>query len=209
MEKKRGTRFWAFAAGLTLVLVAMVTWAEEKKPSENVVAKVNGKAITREDFKRMESNVRQSRLRSRKSLVDSEIKKEALENLIKGELLYQESQKRGVKVDEKAVNDEFTKWKKRYPTEEAFKKALAGMKLTEAAVKTQMKREMVIGQLVDKAIAQKVTVSDEELKAHFEKIKEQIRQYLKQGKVRKEVEKYILGLKEKSKVERFMSDTAK
>lgn len=209
MEKKRGTRFWAFAAGLTLVLVAMVTWAEEKKPSENVVAKVNGKAITREDFKRMESNVRQSRLRSRKSLVDSEIKKEALENLIKGELLYQESQKRGVKVDESAVNDKFTKWKKRYPTEEAFKKALAGMKLTEAAVKTQMKREMVIGQLVDKAIAQKVTVSDEELKAHFEKIKEQIRQYLKQGKVRKEVEKYILGLKEKAKVERFMSDIAK
>ena len=209
MEKKRGTRFWAFAAGLTLVLVAMVTWAEEKKPSENVVAKVNGKAITREDFKRMESNVRQNRLRSRKSLIDSEIKKEALESLIKGELLYQESQKRGVKVDEKAVNDEFTKWKKRYPTEEAFKKALAGMKLTEAAVKTQMKREMVIGQLVDKAIAQKVTVSDEELKAHFEKIKEQIRQYLKQGKVRKEVEKYILGLKEKAKVERFMSDIAK
>jgi len=209
MEKKRGTRFWAFAAGLILVLVAMVTWAAEKKPSENIVAKVNGKAITREDFKRMESNVRQSRLRSRKSLVDSEIKKEALENLIKGELLYQESQKRGVKVDESAVNDEFTKWKKRYPTEEAFKKALAGMKLTEAAVKTQMKREMVIGQLVDKAIAQKVTVSDEELKAHFEKIKEQIRQYLKQGKVRKEVEKYILGLKEKAKVERFMSDTAK
>ena len=83
------------------------------------------------------------------------------------------------------------------------------MKLTEASIKTQIKREMVIGQLVDKVIAQKVTVSDEELKAHFEKIKEQIRQYLKQGKVRKEVEKYILGLKEKSKVERFMSDTAK
>jgi len=209
MEKKSGTRFWAFAAGLILVLVAMVTWAEEKKPSENIVAKVNGKAITREDFKRIESNVRQNRLRSRKSLIDSEIKKEALENLIKGELLYQESQKRGVKIDEKAVNDEFTKWKKRYPTEEAFKKALAGMKLTEASIKTQIKREMVIGQLVDKVIAQKVTVSDEELKAHFEKIKEQIRRYLKQSKVRKEVEKYILGLKEKAKVERFMSDTAK
>ena len=73
MEKKRGTRFWAFAAGLILVLVAMVTWAEEKKPSENIVAKVNGKAITREDFKRMESNLRQIRLSSRKSLIDSDI----------------------------------------------------------------------------------------------------------------------------------------
>ncbi|MCP4668383.1 MAG: hypothetical protein GY849_18720, partial [Deltaproteobacteria bacterium] len=41
--------------------------------------------------------------------------------------------------------------------------------------------------------------------AHFEKIKERIRQYLKQGKVKKEVEKYILGLKEKAKVERLLT----
>ena len=209
MEKKRGIRFWVFAAGMTLVLVAMVTWAEEKKPEENIVAKVNGKAITREDFKRMETNVRQNRLRSRKRLVDAEIKKESLENLIKGELLFQESQKKGIKVDEKALNDEFAKWRKRYPTEEAYKKALAGMKLTEATVKTQMKREMAIGKLVDKTIAQKVTVSEEELKAHFEKIKEQIRKYLKQVKTRKEVEKYISALKEKAKVERFMPEKAK
>jgi peptidyl-prolyl cis-trans isomerase C len=209
MPKKRGTCFWAFAAGLILVFVAMVLWAAEKKPSENIVAKVNGKAITREDFKRMESNVRQSRIRSRKSLVDSEIKKEALENLIKVELLYQESQKRGVKVDEKKATDKFSKWKKRYPTEEAFKKALDRMKLTEASVKEQIKREMAIEQLVDKEVAQKVTVSDEEVKAHFEKVKEQIRRYLKQGKVTKEVEKYISVLKEKAKVERFMSDAAK
>ncbi|MCP4669620.1 MAG: hypothetical protein GY849_25080 [Deltaproteobacteria bacterium] len=205
MEKKQRTRFWAFVAGLALASVAMVAWAEEKKPLGDIVAKVNGKAITREDFNRMESNVRQGRLRSRKGIVDSQIKKEALENLIKSELLYQESQKRGVKVDEKAINDAFSKWKKRYPTEEAFKTALAKMKLTEAAVKSQIKREMTIGQLIDEAVAQKVTVSDEEVKAHFENIKERIRQYLKQGKVKREVEKYILGLKEKAKVERLLT----
>jgi hypothetical protein len=68
---------------------------------------------------------------------------------------------------------------------------------------------MAIGRLVDEAVAQKITVSDEEVKAHFEKMKDQIRQYLKQGKVRKEVEKFILALKEKAKVERFLSDVAK
>lgn len=209
MGKIRGIYFRAFIGGLILVFVAMATWAEEKKPSGNIVAKVNGKEITREDFDRMESNVRQNRIRSRKSLIDSEIKKQALENLIKVELLYQESQKHGIKADEKEVNDKFIEWKKRYPTEEAFQKALTRMKLTESSVKAQIKREMAIGKLVDKEVAQKVTVSDEEVKAHFEKIKEQIRRYLKQGKVTKEVEKYISGLKEKAKVERFMTDTAK
>ena len=209
MEKKRGTRLWAFVAGMTLVFVATVTWAEEKKASGDIVAKVNGKAITWGDFNRMERNVRQNRIRSRRSIDDAQIKKEALENLIKGELLYQESQRRGVKVDERKVNEAFGKMKKRYPTEEAFKTALTRLKLTEAAVKTQIRRENAIGQLVDEAIAQKITVSDEEVKAHFEKMKEQIRQYLKQAKVGRELEKYILELQKKAKVERFMSDAAK
>ncbi len=209
MEKKRGTRFWAFAAGLIIMLTGMVAWAGEKKPSGNIVAKVNGKAITREDFNRMESNVRQSHLRSRKNLIDSQIRKEALDNLIQGELLHQESKKRGVKVDEKLINGEFNKLKKRYPTEEAFKTALNKMKLTEVALKTQIRREMTIGKLIDEAVAQKVTVSDKEVKAHFDKIKEQIRQYLKQSKVTKEVEKYLLALKGKAKVERLLTDAPK
>ena len=170
MQKKRGRLFGAIITTLALALVASWALAGEKQPSENRVAVVNGVVITQADFDR-EMSVVQHRLTSRgKPLSNpklSEIRKEVLENLIDRELLYQESQKEKIQVDEAAVNKQLVTLKKRFPNEAEFKTALSKANLTEGTVKSQLKREMATQQLIEKEFGQKITVSDKETKAYY------------------------------------------
>jgi hypothetical protein len=191
-------------AALVLAWVSPAMPAEKKPAKTDRIAVVNGVGISRGDFERMKNNVLQRRIRSRGKLLKSEIEKEALENLINGELLYQESIKKGIKVDDAAVDDQFKKWKKRYPTDKAYKTALAKMNIGETELKTQIKRELVIRKYVKTQIADKTTVTDEEIKAHCEKVKERIREYLKRAKVTKAVDQQVKDLKSKAKVQRLL-----
>ena len=171
MQTKRGRWFWALAAALAFVPIAFLASALGKQPSGGTVAVVNGSVITQEDFDREMSRVQQRLLNMGKPLIDSqipEIKKEVLENLINRELLYQESQRKGIKVDETAINKQVMTLKKRFPTEAEFKSALMKANLSEAAIKAQIKRGLAIQQFIDAHIAQKATVSDQEIKTFYE-----------------------------------------
>jgi peptidyl-prolyl cis-trans isomerase C len=99
----------------------------------------------------------------------TEIKKQALENLIDRELLYQESQKQGIKVDDSVINEQMTALKKRFPSEAELEKSLAKMKLSEAAMRSQFKQQRAIQQLIDKEFGKTVSVADKEVKAYYDK----------------------------------------
>ena len=145
--------------------------ADEKKPSEDRIAVVNGSVITQEDFNREMSRARQQVASTGQTLNDSqlsEIKKEVLRNLINLELLYQASQENGIKIDEEAVNKQFKALKARFPNEEKFKDALSKKKLSEETVKSQMGQGMAIQKLIDEKIVQKITISDKETKAYYD-----------------------------------------
>ena len=95
------------------------------------------------------------------------------------------------------------KFKDQFPNAEEFDKELAKVKLTESSLKTQIRQVMAIQQFIDKEFIQKITVSEEELKAFFEThLKSRIEQNLKQEKIQTEVTSYIDKLKEKANVER-------
>ena len=78
------------------------------------------------------------------------IKKEVLEKLICRELLYQTSQKKGIKIDEAAINEQLTALKKRFPSEAEFNNALTKRNLSEAAIKSQLERNVAIKEFVVK-----------------------------------------------------------
>ena len=171
MQAKRGRWFWALAAALALVSIALLALWLEKESSEGTVAVVNGSVITQEDFNREMSRVQQRLVSMGKPLIDSEIpevKKEVLEDLINRELLYQGRQRKGIKVDEAAINDRVMALKKRFPSEAEFKSALIEANLSEAALKPQIRRGLAIQQFIDTHIVQKAAVSDQEVKAFYE-----------------------------------------
>jgi peptidyl-prolyl cis-trans isomerase C len=106
-----------------------------------------------------------------KHLNDSQmpgIKKEVLENLINRELLYQETQQKGIKIDEATVNEQVMTLKKRFPSEAEFKSALTKANLSETVIKAQIARGLAIEQLVGAYVAKTVAVSSQEIKDFYE-----------------------------------------
>ena len=178
---------------------------ETKDAPKGNVAVVNGVAITQNDFDRELMGIEEQSANRGEKLDDAklaEIKKRILEKLIDGELLYQESQKMGIKVEDSVVDEQYAKFKEQFPNDEEFNKELVKVKLTEASLKSQIKQVMAIQQLIDKEFIQKITVSEEEVKAFFEThLKSRIEQNLKQEKIQTEVASYLDKLKEKANVE--------
>ena len=169
---QRGKRaFWAPIMALALASVVSLSVAGEKNLSKDKAAVVNGTVITQADLEREMDGARQRASRMGKPLGASqlpEIKKEAIERLIERELLYQESKKKGTKVDEAALKEQIEAMKKRFPSEAEFKNALSKMNLSEADVKSEFARGMAIQKLIDKEFVQKTTVSDKDKKAYYD-----------------------------------------
>jgi len=171
MKTKHGRWFWALLVVLVFLSISLLALALENQPSKDKIAVVNGSVITQEDFDREMSRVQRQFLNMGKHLNDSQmpkIKKEVLENLIGFELLYQESQKKAIKIDEATINEQVMTLKKRFPSEAEFKSALTKVNLSEVAIKNQIARGLAIEQLIGTYVTKKDTVSDQEIKAFYE-----------------------------------------
>ncbi len=171
MLTKQGKLVWMMVTVLALALIASPAPGEEKQAAKNRVAVVNGTVITQEDFDRDMIQVEERLLSSGSPVGDSqhaELKKRVLENLINSELLYQESQKNGIKVDEAEVNKRFEKMKQQFRDEGDFKDTLSKINLSQSAAKSHLRKVMVIQQFVDERIGQKGTVSDEEIRDYYD-----------------------------------------
>ena len=171
MQIKRFKWFLGLLTAMSLVYSAIPTFAVEKKISDGPVATVNGTVITQDDFDIELERVRSQFARDGRSLNESQlanIKKGVLETLINRELLFQESQNKGIKIEDKEVNKQFDIVKKRFPNENEYKAALQKMGISEAELKSQIKEGMAIQQFVDDYLVQKVKVSEAEVKDFYE-----------------------------------------
>ncbi|MDA8174300.1 MAG: SurA N-terminal domain-containing protein [Nitrospiraceae bacterium] len=154
--------------------------ASQTSASGDYIAKVNGAIITVQDYKEELSAVPEQL----RGAIAGENGKEFLNQLINKELLYQEAVKKGLDKDPKLA------------------KAIADFK------KLQMVR-----MLVEDQIENKVSVSDQEVKSFydenkdklpkikgktvpFDRVKDQLNQYLLQKKQEKAFNKYMDGLKQ-------------
>jgi peptidyl-prolyl cis-trans isomerase C len=148
-------------------------WAEKDstEAKEDTVATVNGSAITRADFDREVSRTRQLYNRG-KNLENPglpKIKEEALNHLIERELLYQESRNKGITVDEAVVKGRIDGLRDRFPSDEAFENGLEKMNLSKSVLETQLREGLAIQELIEKQVAQKVEVSEEEARNYYDK----------------------------------------
>ena len=175
MQTRRGMWLWTLVWTVALASVSSPLLAAEKSPaaaekspSEDKVAVVNGSVISQADFDRELRVTQRWFSRMGKPLTDSQLsamKQETLDRMIDRELLYQESQKKGFKIDTAALDEEF---KKRFPDEAKFKQMLSSMELTEAAMKSQFARGRAIQSFIDKEFSEKTTVSEEEIKGYYD-----------------------------------------
>lgn len=131
------------------------------------VARVNGAAIPRSEFDRnWEYFLQRSGIpntHADKSGKVDEYRKQVLDRLVDEELLFQESKNRKMLADKAAVDAEIEKARAQFPTDDAFKEALASNKLSEAGLRAVFTRNLSIQGLVENDIAKTVSVSDAEV----------------------------------------------
>jgi hypothetical protein len=183
-------------------------------------ALVNGAVITDTEFdyelRRLERQLGASK-KSPDPAESARNKKQALENLIARELLYQEAGRRGIKVPAKAVNEEVDKLKKQFSKNAEFNATLGKMGLSEPAIRAQVERGMAVQQFIDEEFAKKVRVSDDEIGSYYEShrddpketlasAREKIRQVLQRKEAARKLTPYLKRLREKAKVEILLEE---
>jgi peptidyl-prolyl cis-trans isomerase C len=91
-----------------------------------------------------------------------------LEELINRELLYQQSRKKGVVIDDSQVNEQLDRLRKQYPNEQAFKEGLAEDHLSEDALKSQIRMSLAVQKFVEKEFGRNLDVPEAEAKAFYD-----------------------------------------
>lgn len=144
-------------------------WSEDT-PSP-IVALVNGEEINQGDFDRQLDRV-MGELARRGRFVKKDqrpfLRKEVLEGLINRELLYQESLKKGIKIQEKSLDDQFEAVKKGFPNNDEFEKAIKKSNLTKAKIKAQIKKDMAINEFISSRVAKGISVSAIEIREYYD-----------------------------------------
>lgn len=159
------------AVVLALILVSAVFVAADKKAPGDMIAVVNGTIITRGEFDRVRDYELRRAAQSGQQIPEAQMQKienSILDSLIVGELLFQESKKKGVQVKPETVNEQLTVIKKRFPSEVEFNNALEKNNMTVSKIRADIGRDMAIQQLIDKEVDQKATITDEESSAFYD-----------------------------------------
>lgn len=153
-----------------MVATASFNSLAQSTVSTEKVAVVNGTVLTRKDFDFEFNQYRQQLQQRGQAISDSQlqqIQKQALEGLINQELLFQDSQVKGIQVNEKEVNDRLGAIKGRFGNETEFETALKGMDLSENDLKTKIRRGLAIEELIKTQINDKIVISDQENEAFY------------------------------------------
>jgi len=175
-EKKKTFRLAMVLAFTLLTATWQASAAEEKAdPSQKAgggvdgkVAVVNGAPIARADFDRALGFAKQQFSRMGKPVDAKEMEAQVLDQLIGSELLWQEAKKEGIQVESKVVDERLAQWKKRFPTDEACKKALEEMNISEDQVRADIQRNLAIEKLIVQRIVDKIAVPEKEAKEYYD-----------------------------------------
>ena len=164
---------------LFFMTLTTLVLAEETQPPTDKAAVVNGTVISQVELD-SQMKIVVDRLRASGRLPDvsqlDQIRSQVLENLIARELLYQECQKKGIKISEEEVNKQLINLKAQFPNEAEFNNAITRMNLTEAGVKEKLQRDLATKKLIEDEVAPKVTVSDSDIRAFYENNPETFKQ---------------------------------
>lgn len=184
---------WKIGALVFFLAIVTISAGCAQTKSETV-ATVNGEKITRDE------------------LADRLIKqsgKEVLDQMITEKLINQEAKKKGINITEAEINKKIEEVKKQFPDEKTFQSQLAANNLTLDNLKEQIKLQLII----EKALKGKVKVTDKEIKSYyeenkntffkgkkFEEVKDQIKEELEYQALSFQVQSWVESLKKKAKI---------
>jgi len=182
MKTKNRLRVAAALLAMILFVAAGPAGAQKASPektSPDKAATVNGSVIPKQTLEREVRLFTDRMVRQGRQVPDVQVpvlRNEILDSLIDQELLYQDSQKQHMQVDKKAVDEKYDEIKKRFKTEQEFKDAISKMGVTEAEIRSQLKKGLAIDELLKSKVVNDIQVTEAEAKKYYEENTDQFKQ---------------------------------
>jgi len=173
--------------------------APAKSSPADPLARVNGTVINRGEVDRA-VKVMLAQSRMSQPLPPETMKRAeeaALDQLTSAELLYQAALKLEIKDLDKQIEEKVAKNREKFPSEEAFEKALKEVDMTLKEMKEFTRKDIIIGNFVEKQFADKTAVSDADAKAFYN---ENLERYFKKSESVK-ASHILIGADEKASAE--------
>ncbi len=160
---------WSAVAFLVLLMPVLIQ-AAGGTSSEKNVALVNDSAISNKALESELYQVKQRYMQKGINLPKDQnkaVKKKTLDYLINQELLYQESQKKGIKVDKDVVSGRIAAMQGRFPSEAEFEKTLKEIHLSKTDLQFKISRGIAIEALIKAQITKNIVVAEEETQSFY------------------------------------------
>jgi peptidyl-prolyl cis-trans isomerase C len=140
-----------------------------------VLARVNGVAVTKAEFDRLIKNLE---LASGVIPADrrDEILRGALDQLITMTALTQEAKARNVVPTDAEVEERLKGMKSQFPTEDAFNKALADRNMTLQRLKDDTRADTAVGKMIEAEVANQAAVTDAQVREFYDKNPDKFKQ---------------------------------
>lgn len=161
IKKKNLLLFLALIMSISLV----ISGCSSNKSNAEVVAKVNGKTITKSYFDKYfsyQKKVAEKNGNIAPDMWDEEVEEgktylslltdRVLEDLISQEILIQKAEEKNIALEDSAVEEEIKEFKNTTEKETNFKNYLKDMEITEDYFKEIYKKGMIISKLIDETI---------------------------------------------------------
>jgi peptidyl-prolyl cis-trans isomerase SurA len=161
---------------LAALLAGLLTTASCGSPSSasaNVVARVNGKDITTAQLeKQVQVQAKQNGAEQPPSAEEQEdLKLQVLNMMINDQILLEQAAASNLNATDAEVDVKFNEFKSQY-TEEKFKELLKAQNMTIDDIRGELRKSITIDKLVNKEITSKISVTDAEIKAFYDKNKD-------------------------------------
>lgn len=154
------------AAGFAAFLLLLGLGCSGKQGGEDVMARVNGRKITRTEVQKYFDNQTANAPQKPGEEQAENLRLSILHELIDNEILMQRAEKLGLLATEDEVNAKLTEAKAPY-TQEEFDKQLKQRGLTVDDVKHDFRQQLTIQKVLNKEVVSKINVTDDEITNYY------------------------------------------
>ena len=152
-----------------LVLAVPAAWADIDPATTQPVATVNGETITGDELAREIARLQRKHGKPAGRDVERDQRSEALNNLVKRELLWQESRRQGITVPAGDVARQLEGLKKNQSSAIELGKTLDEMDLSEEIVRSETERGIAVRQLIGRRLGGRMEPSEKEIKEYYDR----------------------------------------
>ena len=142
----------------------------------DVLARVNGEAVTKVDFDRLIKNMELRANQPVPAKRRDEVYRKALDQLVTYTVLSQETRARNVAVTDAEVDTGIQQMRGQFPTEEAFKKALESRGMTLDKLKADTRIDISINKMVEAEVSAQPAPTDAQVREFYDKNPDKFKQ---------------------------------